>query len=166
VDLDGANDYVSLPSGVVNGLTNFTVATWVYLDAVSGWSRVFDFGTGTTVYMFLTPRNGSTGTVRFGITTSGSGKDRKIDGDAALPAGAWTHVAVTLSGGTGILYVNGMEVGRNSNMSLTPDSLGVTTQNYIGKSQYYDPYLNGRVDDFRIYSDALSASDVATLAKP
>ncbi|HEX9047093.1 MAG TPA: LamG-like jellyroll fold domain-containing protein, partial [Verrucomicrobiae bacterium] len=33
--------------------------------------------------------------------------------------------------------------------------------NYIGKSQWNDPYLTGSVDDFRIYSRALSASEVA-----
>ncbi len=100
------------------------------------------------------------------MTTGGAGAEQVIDKGDAIPSGAWTHVAVTLGGGTGILYVDGREVGRNIAMSLTLDSLGVTTQNYIGKSQYSDPYLNGRVDDFRIYSDALSASDVATLATP
>jgi glucuronoarabinoxylan endo-1,4-beta-xylanase len=164
VNLDGTNDYVSLPSGVVDGLTDFTISAWVYLDTISNWSRVFDFGTGTSVNMFLTPRNGSTGTVRFAITTGGAGGEQRINGSSALATGAWTHVAVTLSGNTGILYVNGGEVGRNSSMSLTPDSLGVTTQNYIGKSQYADPYLDGRVDDFRIYPNALSPTTVAELA--
>jgi endoglucanase len=161
VDLDGTNDYVSLPTGVVNGLADFTIATWVYLDAVSTWSRVFDFGTGTTKYMFLTPKGGSS-VVRFAITT-GSG-EQQINGTAAFSTGAWTHVAVALTGSTGILYVNGTEVGRNSTITLTPSSLGATTQNYIGKSQYSDPYLNGRVDDFRIYSAALSPAEVAALA--
>jgi arabinoxylan arabinofuranohydrolase len=163
VNLDGTNDYVRLPTGVVNGLTDFTISAWVYLDVVSTWSRVFDFGNNTTVNMFLTPR-ASSGTVRFAITTGGAGAEQVINGSNALPSGAWTHVAVTHSGNTGILYVNGAEVGRNSSMSLTPDSLGATTQNYIGKSQYADPYLNGRVDDFRIYSATLSAADVAALA--
>lgn len=163
VDLDGFNDYVSLPTGVVDGLTDFTISAWVYIDTVSNWSRVFDFGTGTTVNMFLTPRNGWTNTVRFAITTSGAGGEQIINGSDALPAGAWTHVAVTLSGNTGILYVNGDEAGRNSSMSLTPDSLGITTQNYIGKSQYTDPYLNGRVDEFRIYANALSAENIMQL---
>ncbi len=165
VNLDGSNDYVSLPSGVVDGLTDFTISAWVYPDIVSDWSRVFDFGTGTSVNMFLTPSNGWSHTVRFAITTSGAGAEQVINGDDELPAaGAWTHVAVTLDGNTGILYVNGDEVGRNSSMSLTPDSLGVTTNNYIGRSQYPDPYLNGHVDDFRIYSSALSPSEVEALA--
>jgi hypothetical protein len=33
--------------------------------------------------------------------------------------------------------------------------------NYLGKSQYADPYLNGLFDEFRIYSVALSAAEIA-----
>jgi poly(hydroxyalkanoate) depolymerase family esterase len=165
VDLDGSNDYVTLPTGVVDGLTEVTISTWVYLDSVSNWSRVFDFGNDTNVYMFLTPRNGVTGTVRFAITTNSNGSEDIINGPQPLPTGVWTHVAVMLGGGTGVLYVNGQEVGRNSSMTLTPDSLGATTNNKIGWSQWteWDPYLNGRIDDFRIYPAALSADQVETL---
>ena len=120
VDLDGTNDYVSLPTGVVSTLSDFTISTWVNLDAASPWSRIFDFGSGTTNYMFLTPANGATGTVRFAITTSGGGGEQTISGTSALPTGAWTHVAVTVSGNLGILYVNGVEVGRNAALTLTP----------------------------------------------
>lgn len=49
-------------------------------------------------------------------------------------------------------------------MTLKPSSLGQTKNNYIGKSQYPDPYFNGLIDDFRIYSRALNATEVATLA--
>ncbi len=164
VDLDGNNDYVRLPAGVVDGLTDFTICTWVKLNTASTWSRVFDIGTGTTANMFLTAD--SWGGARFAITTSGSDGEQRIDKGSALPLGTWTHVAVTLGSGRGILYVDGVEVGRNNNMTLTPDSLGVTTQNYIGKSQYsWDAYLYGLVDDFRIYSETLSSSEVATLAR-
>jgi len=123
---------------------------------------VFDFGTGGTVNMFLTPRS-SSGTARFAITTSGSGGEQRINAPAALPTGAWTHVAVTLGGGLGVLYVNGSEVARNAAMSITPAALGSTTQNWIGRSQYADPYLDGAVDGFRVYSRALSASEVSAL---
>ena len=59
-----------------------------------------------------------------------------IDGTSALATGGWHHVAVTLNGATGILYVDGVEVGRNSAMTLKPSDMGATTQNWIGRSQY------------------------------
>ena len=162
VNLDGSNDYVSLPEGSVYGLTDFSIATWVRLDATSAWRRLFDFGTGTDDYMYLVPTTGST--VRFAITTSGGGGEQVINGSTGLATGAWVHVAVTKVGNTGRLYVNGTQVGSNTGMTLSPNSLGITTQNWIGRSQYSgDPYLDGRVDDFRIYNRGLTTGDVTSL---
>ena len=161
VSLNGTTQYATLPAGIVSTAADFTMAGWVKLNTVSGWMRIFDFGTGTTNYLFLTPMAGAGGPVRFAITT-GSG-EQQISGSSPLAIGAWTHVAVTLSGPTGILYVNGVEVGRNSAMTLTPASLGSTTQNYLGKSQFSDPYLDGALDDVRLYRRALPAAEIATL---
>ena len=163
IDLDGIDDHLSLPAGVVAGLNNFTVATWVHLDAATSGARVFDFGTGADANMFLTP-NGATGVVRFAITTSGAAGQRTIDGAAPLPTGVWTHVAVTSSGGVGVLYVNGVEVGRNESLDLTPLDLGSSTQNWLGRAQSAAPFLDGRLDNFHIYSGALPPADVAALA--
>jgi GH43 family beta-xylosidase len=164
VNFDGSNDYVNLPiGGVINSLNDFTIATWVRLDTTASWRRIFDFGSGTSVNMFLTPTSGST--VRFAITTGGGGAEQRINGTSALPTGTWTHVAVTRSGNTGRLYVNGTQVGQNTSMTLSPASLGNTNQNWLGRSQYSsDGYLDGQIDDFRIYNRALSGSEVQSLA--
>ncbi|WP_433090153.1 LamG-like jellyroll fold domain-containing protein [Dactylosporangium sp. CA-052675] len=66
------------------------------------------------------------------MTTGGSGGEQRIDAPAALPVGAWTHVAVTRGGNLGILYVNGAEVARNTGLTLSPSSLGNTTQTGSG----------------------------------
>jgi autotransporter-associated beta strand protein len=162
----GSSQYVTLPSGVVTNLDAVSITAWVKQTTISTWSRIFDFGTGQTVNMFLTPRNGANNVVRFAITTGGGAGEQIIDGNAELPAGVWKHVAVTLGGSRGVLYVDGVPVGTNSAMALSPSFLGTTTQNYIGKSQYNDPYFNGQVDEFRIYNGALSAGEVATFLTP
>jgi hypothetical protein len=164
VKLSGDGEYVALPDGIVSGLHDFTISAWVNPSANSAWSRVFDFGTGTNDYMFLTLSAGG-GPIRFAITTSGNGAEQQINGPSTLPLNTWSLVTVTLSGNTGTLYVNGQPVGTNTNMTLTPAALGDTTQNWIGRSQFSaDPYLDATVDDFNIYSRALSASEIATLA--
>jgi hypothetical protein len=162
--LCGNREYVNLPGGIVSGLHDFTISAWVNPSANSAWSRVFDFGTGTGNYMFLTLSAGG-GPLRFAITNSGGGGEQQISGTGTLPLNTWSHVAVTLSGHTGTLYVNGQPVGTNTTMSLAPADLGATNQNWIGRSQYSaDPYLAATVDDFQVYSRALSASEVAGLA--
>jgi len=163
VTLSGSSQYIAIPAGILSGATSFTVSAWVRLDSVTTWSRVFDFGTGTGVNMFLTPRS-SAGTARFAITTGGNGGEQRINAPSALPSRTWTHIAVTLSGGTGILYVNRAEVARTTGMTLTPASLGATANNWIGRSQYpADPYLDGIVDEVRMYARALSAGEIAAL---
>jgi len=163
VKLNGSDEYVSLPTGIVSGLSDFTISTWVNPASEDTWSRIFDFGTGQTVNMFLTVDGGGAG-LRFAITNTGNGNEQRLTGGGLLPLNTWSHVAVTLSGNTGTMYLNGAVVATNPNMTVHPMNLGNTNQNYIGRSQYPDPFLNSTVDDFQIYDHALSAGDIATLA--
>jgi hypothetical protein len=164
VRLSGNGEYVNLPSGIVSGQRDFTISAWLNPSQNSAWSRVFDFGTGTNNYMFLTLSAGG-GPLRFAISANGNGQEQQISAPGTLPLNAWSHVAVTLSGTTGTLYVNGQPVGTNNNMTLTPADLGNTDQDWIGRSQFSaDPFLAAIVDDFQIYDHALSAAEISALA--
>ena len=164
--LNGSGEYVVLPNGLTTGLTSdYTISVWVNPTENRAWSRIIDFGTGTTFNMFLTAAaNGNS--VRFAITTGGGGAEQQITRPGLLPTNTWTHLAVTVSGTTGTLFVNGAPAATNPAMTLHPSNLGNTTQNWIGRSQYGDPLLNGTVDDLQIYDRALSAGEIATLAGP
>jgi hypothetical protein len=166
VSLNGVNQYVSLPDGVVGSLNDFTISAWVNLKALSTRACLFAFGTGTGSYMFLSPAAAGGG-LRFAITTAGGSNEQSINYTNNLSLGVWHHVAVTFAAGIGILYVDGLPVTTNSDINLTPSLLGNTTQNWIGRSQYSsDPHLNGDVDDLRIYDGALSAKEIASLVTP
>ncbi len=158
ISLNGSN-YASLPKGIVNSADDITIATWVKLDTAITWTRIFDIGNSTSAYMYFSPRI-STGVPRFAIKNGGT--EQVIDGPSAFPLG-WTHIAVTLSGNTGKLYINGDSVSANTGMTINPSELGATINNYIGRSQFADPYLKGSIDDFRIYNRALSASEIQAM---
>jgi len=168
VKLNGTspNRYVELPQGIAAGLHDFTVAAWVDVDtAQQTWARIFDFGNGTSAFMFLTTHAGDTHGLRFDINAGSGSQMIPPIGDPAtvLPTG-WHHVAVTLAGATGTLWLDGQPIGTNPHMTIHPADMGVTTQNWIGKSQFgADPLLAASVDDFQIYSRALSAAEIQGL---
>ncbi|TDD72611.1 carbohydrate-binding protein [Jiangella aurantiaca] len=160
----GANRYAELPVGVVSDLTgDFTIATWINRAATGqDWSRIFDFGSGTGVNMFLTPNAGGAPGLRYAIKPQGA-SEQQITYNQELPAG-WHHVAVTLSGTTGTLWLDGAPVATNANMTFNPAELGETTQNWLIRSQYAaDPYLNATLDEFHIFDSALTQAQLQAL---
>jgi len=164
ITLDGGDDYVTLPAGMLN-VGDITIASRVYWNGTSGsWQRIFDFGNNTTQYMFLTPSSAG-GLLRFGITL-GSYQTEQVLEAAPLPANQWAHVAVTLQGGSiGKVYVNGSVVASNT-ITIRPSMFNPAI-NYLGKSQYStDAMFAGRLDDFQIYNRALSEFEIANLANP
>ncbi|WP_426324574.1 cellulose binding domain-containing protein [Pedobacter sp. R-06] len=175
--LDGtATSYATLPTGIVKTLSDFTISSWVKMDALSTWMRVFDFGTGTAQYMFLTVQQGTPtvngvklSTVRYAIKKSGT--ELNVSANYAFPLDTWTHLAVTQSGNTAKLFINGALVSTNAALTIKPMQLTVsgtatgTTLNYLGKSQFNDPLFKGAIDEFKIYSRALSDAEIAQSAK-
>ncbi len=166
VALNGFGAYVSLPIGsTIASLTNATFEAWVTRDTAANWARIFDFGTGETSNLFLTPQTSDLGTPRFGITTSGLSNEQRLNETVAFTSGSETYIAVTIDAATstGSFYINGHLVATNTSMTLTPASLGTTTQNWLGRSSYSsDAFFDGSINEFRIYNGALTAGQVSS----
>jgi len=154
LDLNGTNQYVWLPPGVGYAQTFAAVVKW---RGGGQWQRIFDFGTDTTKTVMLTP-SASGNVLRLDINPGGN--LQILQWNQPLPTNVWTHLAVTLDGSRGIMYVNGAAVATNSNMTVLP--LNVTAQtNHLGRSKFVaDPYFNGQYASFRAYSRALTATEI------
>ena len=169
VVFNGATAYVNLPNNLVTGYTSITIETWATDNGSGGWGRIFDFGNnnagedlqGTgTQYMFLSLPSGA-GNLRAAITV-GAGEQLCEWAGNRPAAGSKSHIVWTLDDASNIarLYVNGVQVGVNSNMTLTPAAMGSTVNNWLGKSVWPDPYFNGTIDEFRIYDIAIGTNIV------
>jgi arabinan endo-1,5-alpha-L-arabinosidase len=158
--LSGAGAYVELPNAMTHGLREISVAAWVNLDSVQAWSRIFDFG-GSSGFLYMTPATHD-GFLRYS-TFAGFGVEGTVTAPA-LTARAWHHVAVTTTGRDYRLYVDGVEAANALTIPVSPADIGTNSGNWIGKSRFPDPYLAGRIDDFRMYDRVLTQPEVSTLA--
>jgi hypothetical protein len=155
---DSSDDqYAQISAGVVD-YKDITISVWVRPNSIHGWSRIFDFGTGTNNYLFLTGNVGGGGGLRFAMRTPAVG-EQVLDG-VALSVGQWTHVAVTITGDTGRLYRDGELVATNTNMTLNPIDVSAAL-NYLGKSQWPDPEFDGLIDDLKIWNYARTTEQIA-----
>ena len=77
-----------------------------------------------------------------------------------MSTGLWTHVALTLDGQNGIIYVNGSPVVTNA-VTISPLDVEAQT-NHLGRSKFVaDPYFNGQIANFRVYGRVLSPAEIA-----
>ncbi|WP_052032329.1 LamG-like jellyroll fold domain-containing protein [Streptomyces viridochromogenes] len=163
---DGA--YVRLPREVVGTAADLTVSARVkWSGDKSSWQRIFDLGTDTSKYLFVTPYNNG-GVLQTSVTTGGGGAEAQVRGYAMLPANEWRTVTVTLDSSARRLttYLDGVAVSSVETGIKARDVLAAsaTAAGYIGKSFWPDPLLKGAIDDFAVWHTALSAEQVAGMA--
>lgn len=167
LNLGGTNGHVRLPDDMMAGLDAITVSTEVWLDPAQA-TPYFIWGLGNTEgggtgngYLFTTGNN-----YRSSIATGNWSTEQTVTSGSALPRGAWKTLTYTLQDGTATLYLDGVEVGEKTGVTIEPGDIGDgrTTANYLGRSVYAaDRYLKGKLRDFRIYNRALPADEVREL---
>ncbi|MCQ9132752.1 family 43 glycosylhydrolase [Streptomyces hilarionis] len=171
LSFNGSDTYVKVPNDVMKGMTSISVAMDVKMDAAQA-TPYFLYGFGNTSsgngngYLFATGNS-----LRTSIATgnwSTEQNTRPADSHN-LARGVWKHLAYTQTGTTGVLYEDGVEVARNTSVTITPGAIGsgTTTANAIGRSVYSgDRLFKGSMRDFRVYDRALDAGEVAQLSLP
>lgn len=169
--LDGVDDYVNLPNGLVSSLSNGTVFAWLSWNGGPCWQRVFDFGSSdagedavgnSTSSVFATPLRCPGAGPATSIETS-AGRLASIDSDSPFPVLRETSLAVVfdVSGRELRLYVGGVPLGIGQLAGLSQIN---DVNAWLGRSQWVqDRFLRGIYDEFRIYDVALDSAAVAAI---
>ena len=160
--LDGVSQYIELHNSV-NDFKETAVCVWVKWTGSASDQRIWSMGDWAGKYMYLTPKDSTTGKLRFVISDGTT--TQYLDGAAAMPANPWTHVAVVFSGSTSTLYVNGAAVASDPSTTIFPDQLNAAlteNANYLGRGDAGN-YFQGYLDDFRVYMKALTAAEVSAV---
>ncbi len=160
VNLDGTNDHVTLPStGLANFTSGLTISLWAKVDNVTDYARFVDIGVGQSNQNIWLGRVGTTTNLGFKVY-NGTAGGTQVTAAGAISTGTWQHFAVTqTSSGSVVIYKNGAQVATGS----TTVPVNVTrAANYLGRSNWSsNAYLDGMLDDVRIYNRTLTATEVA-----
>ena len=140
-----------------------TVSTWVRFDSFAqNWSRIFDFGDSQGSNNILLGHVTTTNALGLHIINDPNSGSHNIEIANFFTSNEWVHITTTFgSDGSVNIYKNGDLVRSET---ITPLTETVRTNNYIGKSNWSnDGYLDGAIDEFAVYDDALTASEVKAI---
>jgi hypothetical protein len=179
---------VILPAGILSGLNEVTIEAWATFPSINGGgATLFAFGNANGAnaadYISLTPHSSDlTPNTRanFGQGPGSSGERNAVAG-GVLDNQTNLHIVAVFypDAGSESLYINGVRVANNSMFNIMIDpvasqtpafnggsilayTLGGDPFNYLGSSLYSaDAGLLASIDEFRIYTNALTAAQIA-----
>jgi hypothetical protein len=163
--LNGASGtYLNLPAGLITGASAVTLEAWADFGTLPVNCYLFSLGNTDASgagedYIFCAPQ-----AARITI----SGVDPGYNSEQNATSGTWSgqknlHVVAIYNppGKSLAVYTNGVLAGMNTNETVALSSVN-DVHSYLGRSLYTaDPYAPLNVDEFRIYSGAMSAPQVA-----
>lgn len=157
-EFNGENQYISGLSPVSSNTKEFTISFWTKLNNTSGVMTFYTArkGIGSGVALFFVNKN-----IRFDDNAQFA-----FNYTCDLSSNKWTHLCVTRNNTSKKLYINGKLVDSTSKVG---DMQNIGQHFTIGGSESSDSgiadmnWLNGNISDFRIYTTALSESDVLDL---
>ncbi len=153
---DGTDDYVNCGNGTNLNITSMiTISVWVKIAiakdggyiVAKGWEDSYDLKTNLNRTVTVVFTNSITPYIKVFITSPSS-----------LNLNTWYYITATHDGSIPKLYINGILVASsnwNYAIMTTSQSLKIGAAN-IG----YDTWLNGSIDDVRIYNAAVPTSQI------
>jgi len=167
ITLDGSDDYIRSPNlySAIGDPDTFSAGAWVRPTAPGVVLQVTNTTTPATAYHFSAMEfveSAGNPIPYFGLW---NGTAITSDSGTALSYNTWYHMMITYNGSTFKGYINGSEVASGSVTYDSPHDDGQSahyllwgpgTITNMGDGSYY----NGSMGEIRVYSSAVSATDV------
>lgn len=151
-------------------ISGFTLSTWIRPSAITAGDRHIFGNTAETKASVKFMQDGAK--LQIGLYTgdSWSGNPNTRSTGDVLSANTWTHVALVWDSEVATLYVDGVtEAGWSFNLAdgtLDRQGSAPTPTSAIGAESGSPVSANflGNIDDFAIWNEALTATQIASLA--
>jgi hypothetical protein len=161
LSFNGPGNIINVPDNAKLDLTGgMTLEAWVMPAVAGGWQTLIvkQRDRGMSYAMYSSTNVGAGGYV------ANASAERDVRVAQTLPLNTWSHVATTYDGTTLRLFINGTQVG--SLAVAGPIAVGTGALS-MGGNAVWGEWFRGRMDEVRVYSRALSATEIkADMAKP
>jgi hypothetical protein len=157
---NGSSSKIVLPNSSFQ-TSAFTVSAWCNVTANGSENSIFEFtdtNSGNNQSTVLLSAGNASNSSRFLIRNTTS--NEYSHAPSGTPATGWNHYCLTFDGSTAKSYINGSEVN-SASFSIT-NTIASTSEVLLGLSAT-DRFLNGKIDQVRIFNKAVSASEVGKL---
>lgn len=152
-DFNGANG-VRLPDNIIAG-SDYTVSFWMRPEAATDHTPAFFMATDVDHWSSFIPSKAWFTSASL-IWSNYLGNWNQVVHSATAPLNAWEHVAITYTGGTMSLYINGALSG-----SMPRDDIFTSGGQFaLGVNYGWDLPFVGQIDEFIVYDYALSSLDI------
>jgi len=147
---DGTGDYLTAPTSPVYDFSsgNFTIEVWYYPTISNPNAGIFSKRANGSVYAPFSLEFSSSLAPVFLASTSGSNWDINITSSVSCTQNAWNYIAVTRSGSTFTIYVNGSSGGTGSSSSALMTNTSSISVGAVAADG--TRVLTGYLDDFRV----------------
>ncbi len=162
---DGNDDYVALPN-MANYNTSFTITAWINANIIGNDQRIFVDDENDSGGFAFSLGDGGDGQLRFFSRGSAA---NILDTPAVISANTWYFVSAVYdsSAQTKTIYVNGTSVATGADTSTWGSDPGVASiggeTNGAGSEAVPNWRFDGRIDEVRIYNEALNAAQINTV---
>jgi tripartite motif-containing protein 71 len=152
---EASEDNITIPPALdLDFTTAFTLEAWVRPDVSKTWQPAI-FKESKESFGYALYAGGEESGVPEGLISAE--EEGRVQAKEAIPAEAWSHIALTLDGESLRLYVEGelVETVAAAGVQSSDGSLRV------GGANSLEHYFNGLIDEIRIYDRALSEKEIA-----
>jgi len=158
LNFNGTNNYVITPNTINFSGSAVTLEAWVYINSFQTTSPYISriVGIGDGIYLRLGDANIPAGNkIQFVINFGGT--EVKLTSPTTLKTGFWYHIAGTYDGSYMRIYING---GEDAFLAETRAYNHVKSIILGAADTVLSRYLNGTLDEVRIWSIALNAKQI------